>query len=356
MRAVLYHQFGGPPELAKVADPTPPADGVVVRVEATGLCRSDWHGWQGHDPDIRELPHVPGHELAGTVVAVGSRVTNWRGGERVTVPFVSGCGVCSTCGRGDQHVCPDQYQPGFSGWGSYAELVAVRYADENLIALPAGMTSVTAASLGCRLATAYRAVAVQAAAKPGDWIAIHGCGGVGLSAVMVATALGARTIAVDIREEPLAAATGLGATHTINAAKTPDLAAAIHDLTHGGTDASLDALGSRATFANSLASLRRRGRHVQVGLLAGEDADPRVAMGRVIGWELEIVGSHGLQAHAYPALLGLIQDGRIDPMKLVERTIPLEAAPAALAGLGEYRGAGVTVIDLMARTPDSELH
>lgn len=346
MKAVVYHAFGSQPELATVPDPTPAADGVVIRVEATGLCRSDWHGWQGHDADIVDLPHVPGHELAGRIVAVGKKVARWRGGERVTLPFVAGCGACLTCGRGDQHVCPNQFQPGFTAWGSYAELVAIRYADENLIALPEEMTSVTAASLGCRLATAYRAVAMQAAVEPGDWIAIHGCGGVGLSAVMVAAAKGARAIAIDIRDEPLALAKELGAVHTINAAATPNVAAAIHDLTTGGADASLDALGSRVTFANSIASLRRRGRHVQVGLLAGMDADPAVAMGRVIGWELEIIGSHGLQAHAYPALLEQVAAGRIDPLRLVNRTIRLAEAPAALAALGDYRGAGVTVIDL----------
>lgn len=346
MRAVLYHEFGAPPELATVADPSPAADGVVIRVEATGLCRSDWHGWQGHDPDIRTLPHVPGHELAGVVVEAGGDVAKWRGGERVTVPFVAGCGDCVVCARGDQHVCPDQYQPGFTGWGSYAELVALRYADENLIALPDGMTSVTAASLGCRFATAYRAVATQAAVGPGDWVAVHGCGGVGLSAVMIAAALGARPIAIDIRPEPLRLARQCGAAETINASETPDVATAVHDLTRGGADASLDALGSRVTMANSIASLRRRGRHVQVGLLAGDDADPPTAMGRVVAWELELLGSHGLQAHAYPELLRLVADGKLQPERLLDRTIGLEEAPAALAALDDYRGAGVTVIDL----------
>ncbi|QDT67620.1 Alcohol dehydrogenase [Planctomycetes bacterium MalM25] len=345
MQAVLYHAFGERPELASVADPSPPDGGVVVRVEATGLCRSDWHGWQGHDADITQLPHVPGHELAGQIVAVGSGVTRWRVGDRVTTPFVLGCGRCDTCDHGDQQVCPDQFQPGFHGWGSYAELVALPYADQNLVAIPDGMTSVTAASLGCRLATAYRAVAVQAATDPGEWIAVHGCGGVGLSAVMVARALGMRVIAIDIRDEPLALAKELGAEQTLNARDTPDVAAAVRDLSRGGASASLDAIGSRHAFANSLACLARRGRHVQVGLLAGDDADPRVAMGPVIAHELEIVGSHGLQAHAYPELFGLITAGKIDPTRLLDRTIPLSEAPAALAALGDYEGAGVTVIE-----------
>ncbi|MEQ8848294.1 zinc-dependent alcohol dehydrogenase family protein [Botrimarina sp.] len=346
MKAVLYHAFGAAPELATIADPEPPAGGVVVRVEATGLCRSDWHGWQGHDADITALPHVPGHELAGVVVAVGSGVRRWRGGERVTTPFVCGCGGCEYCAAGDQHVCPNQFQPGFHGWGSYAEYVALPYADENLVALPDGMSSVAAASLGCRLATAYRAVAVQAALRPGQWLAVHGCGGVGLSAVMVAHALGLRTIAVDVRDEPLRLAAQLGADHTINGATTPDVAQSIRDLTGGGARASIDALGSRATLAGSLACLRRRGRHVQVGLLAGDDLDPPVAMGPVVAYELEIVGSHGLPSHAYPAMLGLVAEGKLDPTRLLDRTIPLNAAPAALAALGDYGGAGVRVIDL----------
>lgn len=345
MQAVLYHAFGAEPELATVPDPALPAGGVVVRVEATGLCRSDWHGWQGHDADIKSLPHVPGHELAGEVVAVGEGVRRWRGGERVTTPFVCGCGACDYCALGDQHVCPNQFQPGFHGWGSYAEYVALPFADENLVALPDGMTGVVAASLGCRLATAYRAVAVQAALRPGEWLAVHGCGGVGLSAVMVAEALGLRTIAVDVRDEPLRLATELGAEHAVNGSSV-EVVRAIRDLTGGGANASIDALGGRATFANSLACLRRRGRHVQVGLLAGDDADPAVAMGPVIAYELEILGSHGLQAHAYPELLRLVSEGKLDPTRLLDRTISLAEAPAALASLGEYRGTGVTVIEL----------
>lgn len=345
MQAVLYHAFGAPPELAEVAEPACPEDGVVVRVEATGLCRSDWHGWRGHDPDIRALPHVPGHELAGVVVEVGRDVRKWLGGERVTVPFVAGCGACSTCARGDHQVCPHQFQPGFHAWGSYAELVALRYADVNLLAVPDSISSLAAAGLGCRLATAYRAIALQGAVREGDWVAVYGCGGVGLSAVTVAAALGARSIAIDVRPGPLEQARRFGAVGTIDASKC-DAAAAVVDLTGGGADVSLDCLGSRGTFAASVASLRRRGRHVQVGLLVGEDADPPAAMGRVLGRELEVVGSHGLAAHDYEGLFRLIEAGRVDPLALVDRTIPLAEAPAALAALGEYRGAGMTIIEV----------
>ncbi len=183
------------PEVREVADPVVPTDGVVVRVRATGLCRSDWHGWAGHDPDI-VFPHIPGHELAGVIEAVGSGVRRWAVGERVTVPFVCGCGRCVWCARGDAQVCPDQQQPGFTHDGSFAELVALHAADTNLVAIPGGVGVTAAAALGCRFATAYRGLVGRARLRADEWVTVIGAGGVGLSAVMIATALGARVIAV----------------------------------------------------------------------------------------------------------------------------------------------------------------
>ena len=158
MRAVVYDAFGAVPRVEAVADPVPAAAGGVVRVEATGLCRSDWHGWTGHDPDIRRFPHVPGHELAGVVEAVGELVERWRPGDRVTVPFVCACGTCEQCAAGHHQICDRQTQPGFTHWGSFAELTAIDWADVNLVALPHGLQFDAAAALGCRFATAYRAV------------------------------------------------------------------------------------------------------------------------------------------------------------------------------------------------------
>ena len=347
MRAALFDSFFQPLEIREVAAPTPAANGVVIAVRATGVCRSDWHGWQGHDADIKSLPHVPGHEIAGEIVEIGRDVTKWRVGDRVTMPFVAGCGKCRECSSGSAQVCEFQFQPGFTAWGSFAEAVAVRFADFNLIRLPEELDFVTAASLGCRLATAYRAVALQGQARPGEWVAVHGCGGVGLSAIMVAAALGARPIAVDIREESLAMARRFGAEHAINAALLPqaDVGAAVRDFTDGGAQLSLDALGSAQTAANSLRSLRRRGRHVQVGLLAGSEFQPRLPMELVIGRELEIYGSHGLAAADYRPLLDLVVTGKIPVREMVSRTISLDEAPNALAEMGQFGGPGITVID-----------
>jgi alcohol dehydrogenase len=343
MRAVVFERFGETAEVREVADPVPADHGVVVRVEATGLCRSDWHGWQGHDPDIT-LPHVPGHELAGVVESVGPRVSAWRPGDRVTVPFVCACGTCAACAAGDQQVCERQTQPGFTHWGSFAQYVALDHADVNLVAIPDDLSYATAASLGCRFATAFRAVVQQGRVAAGERVAVHGCGGVGLSAVMIAAACGARVVAVDVSPAALDLARTFGATEVVDATRVPDTAAAVRELTGGGAHLSLDALGSPVTCAASVNGLRRRGRHVQVGLLPSPDGTTPVPMARAIALELELLGSHGMAAHTYPPMLELVRAGVLRPDLLVTSTITLDATPAALSAMGTAPGAGVTVI------------
>ncbi len=345
MKAAYYTKFRGPLTVGPLADPTPADHGVVIEVEASGICRSDWHGWMGHDPDIRRFPHVPGHELAGRVAETGRNVTHWATGDRVTVPFVCGCGTCHECASGNQQICDNQTQPGFTHWGSFAQFVAIDHADVNLVSLPDDMTMATAASLGCRFATSFRAVVAQGRVQPGDWVAIHGCGGVGLSAVMIAAALDAMVIAIDIDPGALALAESLGAVATINAQDRGDVVEQIRRLTGRGAHVSMDALGSAETAVNSVSCLRKRGRHVQVGLLAGEDHRPRFPMEQVIARELEITGSHGMQAHRYPEMLELITSGTLQPQRLIGRTIALEDAPRELEAMGRFAAVGITVID-----------
>ncbi len=341
MRAVMITAFGVAPELSQMPDPRCPSDGVVVSVEATGLCRSDWHGWIGHDHEI-ELPHVPGHELAGTVVEAGPQVTCWKVGDRVTTPFVLACGRCWACARGDGQVCEDQLQPGFTLWGSFAEFVALPRADINLVGVPDEVRTEVAASLGCRFATAYRAVVHVARVQPGETVVVHGCGGVGLSVVLVAIALGARVLAIDPNSTSLALAEQLGATPV----PTDDSTGTITDLTDGGADVSLDAFGSRANLASAVACLRPRGRHVQVGLLTGDDAFPPLDMGRVLGRELQLLGSHGMSVSDYPEMLARVVNGTLDPGRLLRDRIGLAEAGPRLAALGQpgAGAGGMTVI------------
>lgn len=342
MRAMVVDDVRAQPEVRDVPAPEAPPGGVVVRVLATGLCRSDWHAWAGHD-DIA-FPHVPGHELAGEVVAVGSGVRRWAAGDRVTVPFVCGCGRCSWCAAGDAQVCPDQEQPGFTHWGSFAEQVVLHEADTNLVAVPDGVDMATAASLGCRFATAYRALVARARVQPQEWVTVIGAGGVGLSSVMIAKALGARVVAVDRNPGALEAASAVGADHVV-LADGRDVPATIAELTGGGSHVSVDAVGSEQTASDAVLGLRRRGRHVQVGLLPSISGHPRVPMERAIAWELDLLGSHGMAAVDYPGMLALVADGSLRPQDLVERTIGLEEAADLLPRFDTATLAGMTIID-----------
>lgn len=343
MIAAYYDRFKSPIRVERLNDPAAGPGEVIIRVCATGICRSDWHGWQGHDADIH-LPHVPGHEFAGIVEEIGKDVKNWKKGDRVTVPFCTGCGSCAQCNKGQEQICDNYFQPGFTGWGSFAEYVKIKYADRNLVRLPGSMEFTTAAILGCRFITSWRGLTAQADIKPGEWVAIHGCGGVGLSAIMIASALGAKPIAIDIDREKLAFASAIGAAYTINAMEIDDIPAVVKTLTAGGADVSVDALGSRTTCRNSILSLRKQGRHVQLGLLAGNETNPPLPMSAVISNELTIVGSHGMQAHQYPPLLQMISEGKIQPQKLLGRIVDLNEGIRVLMDMNSFKGTGVCVI------------
>ncbi len=343
MKALFYESFGQIPRVVDLPDPSPPKGGVVIEVGATGICRSDWHGWMGHDPDI-QLPHVPGHEFAGRIVALGEGVRGWKIGDRVTAPFCLGCGTCYPCRRGNQHICDQYQQPGFTLWGSFAEYLAIPYAATNLVRLPDAVNMAEAALLGCRFTTAYRAMVHQGRLKAGEWVAVHGCGGVGLSALLIARAKGARTIGIDIDADKLALAAGIGLDVTLNATDPGDVAESIIALTEGGAHLSIDALGSVETISNSINCLAKQGRHIQVGLL-GKAENPPLPVARIISHELEILGSHGMQAHAYPEIFELMRAGKLNLTEVLGRRIRLEEAPEALAAMGQFSDTGVTLIE-----------
>ena len=343
MKAAYYSTFKGDISIGQLPDPEPTTTGVVLKVEASGLCLSDWHGWQGHDPDI-ELPHVPGHELAGIIVEVGKEVRKFMVGDRVTVPFVGGCGACEFCLEGDQQVCNNQFQPGFTAWGSFAEYVAIDYADENLVHIPKHIDSTSAAALGCRFITAFRALLDQGKLEKDQMIAIHGCGGVGLSAIQIAKALGAKVLAIDISREKCDFAKKIGADFVINASGM-NVVEAVKDYSGGGVHLSLDALGHSETCLNSILSLRKRGRHVQVGLMTEEHASIPLPMPLIISDELEIIGSHGMQAHNYPKMFSLIEKGKINLSAMIGRHIPLEKVPKFLPKMNKSGETGISVIN-----------
>ncbi len=344
MKAAIYHEFQGDINTERLDDPHPSTNGVVIEVQATGICRSDWHGWMGHDPDIA-LPHVPGHELAGTIVEIGKNITNWKLGDRVTLPFVCGCGHCSHCKTGNEQICDHQFQPGFTAWGSFAEYVAIDHAQNNLVKLPDTMSFNEAASLGCRFITSFRAVVDQGKVTRGNWVVIYGCGGVGLSAIMIAKTYGAKVIAVDIDDKKLEYAQNLGADFLINSHTNKPFLADIDEITKGGAQISIDALGSKETCYNSIACLGKQGKHIQIGLMAGDQANPEIPMDLVIAKELQIIGSHGMQAHRYDAIFDLYTSGKLKLEKLIGRTVDLSTGIKELVQMNEFKSEGITIID-----------
>ena len=344
MRAVLITGYQRPLELVTVADPELPKDGIIMKVRATGVCRSDWHTWMGHYRVQIRLPLIPGHEMAGDIAEVGPDVIGLKPGDRVTVPFGLACGHCHTCLGGNQQSCDAQVQPSTNFDGSFAEFIALPRASINVVKLPDKVGYAEAASLGCRFITAFRGVVEQAAVRPGEWLAVHGCGGVGLSAVMIAAAMGANVVAVDIDDSTLQKAAQLGAVATLNALRVPSVPDAIIEITDGGAHASMDALGSTVTCQNSILCLRAMGRHVQVGLMKDRHERPEIPMGVVVSREIDIRGSRGMSPKNYPAIFNMIRSGVVAPKSLIDRELSLEEGADLLTRLDQFPGSGVAVI------------
>lgn len=342
MRAAVITRYRAPLEIIDLPDPACPPDGVVLKVLACGICRSDWHSWTGSDPDVI-LPQIPGHEYCGIVEAAGPLVRNWRRGDRVIAPFILACGACPACAAGQQTTCPTQAVPGFTHPGAFADYLAVPHADANLARLPETMEPALAAALGCRVTTAWHALTGRAAVQPGEWVAIWGGGGVGLSAMLLARAIGARTVVVDVVGEKLAHARALGADAVVNAADG-DAALAVRDLTGGGAHVAIEALGIEATAANALRSLRKLGRMVQVGMPAGRHVAMTLPWDAVYSGQLAIFGTRGMPAWRYPSLLSLIEAGRVDLSPLVTRRVALGDASGELAAFDGPSAPGIAVI------------
>lgn len=343
MRAAVYREFRGRIQVEEVPRPSAPPDGVVVEVAANGLCRSDWHGWQGHDGDITSLPHVPGHELSGIVAEVGSQVVGFSVGDRVTTPFILSCGHCAECVTHRRATtCTEQLQPGFHLWGSYAEYVALPRADRNLLHLPREVDFRAGASIGCRFSTAYRGLASRAQLQPREQLCVMGCGGLGLAAVVLGKALGARVTACDVRPEALKRATELGADAVVLVTDT--LEEEVREATEGGAHVSIETSGSSAAVSSAVQVLRRGGRMVQAGLPLGGDAGPRLPMAKVVGWELQLLGAHGANTEELKELLSLAQRGYVRPEVLVTEDVSLSQACVSLMNMGSSPPTGVHMI------------
>ena len=348
MKAAVLTEFNKPLEILNVPDPTLTPDSVIVQVKASGVCRSDLHLWQGGLSWVgfeMELPFVMGHEFCGIIEEVGKDVTKFKKGDRVIVPFLHGCGSCEHCMEGNQNVCPDHIEIGATSWGGFAEYVHIPNADTSLFHLAEEISFVEASSLGCRFTTAFHGVMDRAKVRAGEWVAVFGCGGIGLSAIQIAASTGAIVIAVDINEESLKLAKGLGAAFTING-REKDPVGEILELTKGGVHVAIDALGRKVTVQNAIRSLRIKGRHVQIGMTTEEEQGyVPVPIDEIIMKELKVIGSYGIQSPRYPAILQMIERKMLEPGKLVTRTISLEETGDVILEMEQNKNVGITIID-----------
>lgn len=349
MRAAVVEAFKEPLKIWNDwKDPEIGPDDALVKIMANGICRSDWHLWQGDWSWLGislPLPLVLGHESAGIVEEVGANVKRFKKGDRVVFPFNQACGHCDTCAQGDQQVCENLMFSMFMGAGGFGEYSPVAHADVNLVPLPESISFVEGASLGCRFMTAFRGVTARGQIKAGEWVAVFGCGGVGLAAVDIASAMGANVIAVSRTKEKLDKALELGAVHSIEAGE--DAPAAIQEFTKGGVHVAVECLGTAATWLPSFLSLRTGGRLVRLGMSgADEEGMLPVPADVIVARELTIVGSYGLQARCYPEMLRMVESGAITPGSLVTEEVPLEQVSDVLQAMSAYNTLGYSVINM----------
>ena len=350
MRAAVFTGHGDPLEIREIPEPAVEATGVVVETEACGICRSDWHAWQG-DPlwESRgfEEGHVFGHEPAGVVVEVGDEVEHVREGDRVTVPFNLADGTCPSCRTGHSNLCDNRIPLGLApeSKGAFGERFHVPWADFNVVPLPDEVSPVEMAGLGCRFMTSFHALVHQAEVTAGDWVAVHGCGGVGLSAVHIADALGTNVIAVDLFDEKLAVATKLGAVDTVNAGAVADVPKEVRAISDGGVDISVDALGIAETCRNSVASLRNRGQHLQIGLTSSQEGgEVSLPTDTIVAKELRFIGTIGMPRPRYNEIFQMIEHGKLDPAAVVSETVSLAQTAEKLDAMTAFETSGIPVI------------
>jgi len=361
MKALQYEQFSGIIKLVEV--PTPvllSVHAALVQVKATGICRSDFHAYKGHLPKLtqKDLPFIPGHEFSGLVASVGTSVKLWKGGERVTTPFATACGNCMDCNTGCEHLCCLGSIIGIGTPGSFAEYVVVDHADVNLVRLPEEISFTEGAILGCRFATAYRAIVNFSGIGKADTktLAVFGCGGVGLSAIMIASALNANVIGIDISADKLSLATKCGASTVLDLSQfasnpnSQDSAVVefVMKFTNGvGADITIDALGNPNCVRQALMCLRRRGTHLQIGMTFEENGEKsQIPMNIVVRKELQIYGSYGMQARCYSDMLAFIVSKKLDLKLFIEKVISLEEGASLLMDMQSFRNVGINVITI----------
>jgi propanol-preferring alcohol dehydrogenase len=332
VNAIQLIQAGRPLELRQVPMPAPGPKDVLIRVKAAGICHSDAHYRAGVSP-VHPLPLTLGHEVAGIVEEVGGAVGTFRGGERVCLHYLATCGECAYCHQGREQFCASGRMIGKHRDGGFAEHIVMPA--RSVFPLPDEIPFTQGAILMCSSSTALHALR-QARLQPGESVAVFGVGGLGVSAVQLAAAMGADEVfAVDIKPGKLALAESFGAT-SINAAEQEPVAT-IASLTGGrGVDVALELIGLPLTMRQAVRSLAVGGRAALAGITPGNFEVAPYA--ELINKEAEIIGVSDHLARELPQLLRWTRQGKLSLAKVVTRTILLDAGAVnkALDRLGEF--------------------
>lgn len=317
MKALQITAPGEALEAATIPEPQPGDGEVAVEIEYAGICRSDVHYRAGTRP-VPSLPLVPGHEISGHVIATGEDVGGFSAGDRVAVHYLVSCGVCEGCRRGGEQFCATGAMIGLDRQGGYAERIVVP--SGSAVPIPAGVSTEAAAVMMCSTATSLHALR-RGRLSRGDRVAVFGAGGLGMSAIQLARALGAGQVyAIDINPAKLAVAGQLGA---VPVSADGDAAAALQAAS-GGVDVALELVGSPQVMAAAVRSLAPRGRAVAVGITGAEfGLDPYRDLVRT---EAELAGSSDHLLGEVEEILGMAALGEIDIDGLITNRVPLEAA------------------------------
>jgi 6-hydroxycyclohex-1-ene-1-carbonyl-CoA dehydrogenase len=312
MKAALLYRSGEPLAVEEVPTPEPASGEILVKVAACGLCHTDLHYIDHGVPTFKKPPLILGHEVSGTISALGEDVDGWQTGDRVLLPAVYGCGQCSMCRNGRENICERMVMFGNNVDGGYAEYIIAPAKD--VFSLPDEIPLEEASIIADAITTPFHAVVNRGRVKPGDQVVVFGCGGIGLNVVQVAASIGAQVIAVDILDEKLEWASRLGAQTTLNSTAHERIDKEIRKLTAGGADIGFEAIGNPLAQAQTFNSLRPGGRFVVVGFSSKPMA---LNTGKVMYREMEIIGSLGCRAVDYPRVIEMARQGKIRVKELV---------------------------------------
>lgn len=334
MKAAVFYGADRGLEVTDVPTPSPGPGEALIRIAGCGMCHTDLHYLDHGIPTFKDPPIVLGHEPSGTIESLGAGVDGWHEGDRVLIPAVLSCGRCRYCRAGRENLCDNLRMLGNHLDGAYAEFIAVPAAE--LVVVPDSVPLTEVSIVADAMSTPYHAVKHRGRVQLGDYVAVVGCGGVGLNVVQCATVAGGRVIAVDTNPERLEIARQLGAIETVNPDEVDRIDKHIRHLTDGGVDVAFEAIGNPQTMRSAFGLLRRGGRLCIIGY---SQDDLVVSAGKLMFHEMEVVGSLGCGGRDYPEIMELVAAGRLQVEPVVSGTIPLERIAEGFDRL--RRGEGV---------------